>query len=168
MSRGRHGKGAPDPYARRREVQRRRRDELDREQAVVPSPDDWTAPADDQADTLRPVRAPSALGDLLAETVRRRSWRDRLQGATAFDLWADIVGRDLAQRCEPVRIAGGTLVVRASDQAWATQLTYLQRQIVTRVNEVLGAGTVARVRITVGPTTPATGAVSEGDAGRSR
>ena len=61
------------------------------------------------------------------------------------------MGPELAEHCEPVRVAGGSLVIRAENQVWATQLRYLVPQLEANVNQALGAGTVRDVRIVIGP-----------------
>jgi predicted nucleic acid-binding Zn ribbon protein len=139
-------------YARRRARQARERERQDR-QAYDPSPpgdDDWTMAAD-EGDGVRRLRPPTPVGDTLGALLRRRGWDERLRAATAWQRWPDIVGPELAARCEPVRLAGGTLVVRAEHQVWATQLRYLTAQLLANAEQVLGVGTVREVRVVVGP-----------------
>lgn len=101
-------------------------------------------------DTLEVRRRPDRIGDVMSELVERRRWRDRLEGAGIFRVWEDVVGADLAQRCEPVKLVGGRLVIRAENPAWATQVRYLTTTIVERANEVLRPGLVDRVDVVVG------------------
>lgn len=101
-------------------------------------------------DTLEVRRRPDRLGDVMSELVERRRWRDRLEGAGIFRVWEDVVGEDLASRCEPVKLVGGRLVVRAENPAWATQVRYLTATILERANEVLRPGLVQRVDVVVG------------------
>lgn len=103
----------------------------------------------DEDDTLRPVRGPSPIGDLVGGLASKRGWGSRLEGARIFAAWPDLVGEEVARRCEPVRLAGGVLVVRAESSAWATQLTYLTATIVRRADEVLRPGLVREVRIVI-------------------
>jgi hypothetical protein len=141
-----------DPYARLRRQHARQRQRQDRA-AFDPRPptdDDWTIEEED-TDGLRRLRAPTVVGDTLAGVLRRRGWGERLQAATLEGRWADLVGPQLAERCEPVRLAGGCLVVRAESQAWATQLRYLHTQLQTNANALLGSTVVREVRLVVGP-----------------
>lgn len=140
-------------YARKRARQRRERDRLERRNfdPAPPDPDaEWTLP-DPGSDGLRRTTAPAPLGDALREALARRGWQERLTGADAAHRWEGIVGADLAARCEPVRLAGGTLVIRAESQVWATQLRYLHTQLRANTDRVLGAGTVREIRVEVGP-----------------
>jgi len=93
---------------------------------------------------------PVRLGDLVGEVAGQPRWRRRLEGAGVFARWREIVGEDLALRCEPVRITGQTLLVRAENQAWATEVGYLRGHLVSRIEEVLGLGIVADVKVVAG------------------
>lgn len=139
-------------YERRRRAQARQRAVQDRKafDPAPPTDDDWVVP-DPDTDGLRRIGPPTPVADSLAAYIDRRGWGERLRGADAWSRWDEIVGPDLAARCEPVRLAGGSLVVRAESQAWATQLRYLLPQLRLNTDEVLGAGTVRDVRIVVGP-----------------
>jgi predicted nucleic acid-binding Zn ribbon protein len=138
-------------YARKRAAQARQRARLDRREfdPSPPTDDDWTVP-DEETDGVHRVRRPTPVGDSLGAFLDRRGWGERLRAATAWNNWEDMVGADLAARCEPVRLAGGTLVVRAESQVWATQLRYMLPQLRARVEEVLGEGSVSDVRVVVG------------------
>jgi predicted nucleic acid-binding Zn ribbon protein len=67
--------------------------------------------------------------------------------------WADIVGPELAEHCVPDVFAEGVLVVQADSTAWATQLRALAPDLVRRLNEEVGHGTVSRVDVR-GPGSP--------------
>lgn len=105
----------------------------------------------DEDETLRTTGTPRSLGELLGAMAKRRRWGARLEAAGIFATWEKIVGRDLARRCEPVRLAGGVLVVRAESQAWATQVGYLEGEIRRRADESLRPGLVRQLKVTVGP-----------------
>jgi len=91
--------------------------------------------------------APPALGDLVNSLATSRGWAKRLEGARVHELWSEIAGEELARHVEPVRLAGGVLVVRAESPAWATQISYLAAQLLQRANEVLGEGQVRTVTV---------------------
>jgi predicted nucleic acid-binding Zn ribbon protein len=139
-------------YARKRASQERRRASQERRafDPAPPDPDDWVIEDADGAG-LRRLGPPSDLRTALEGLVRRRGWTERLRSSAAWGNWDEIVGADLAQRCEPVRLAGGVLVVRAESQVWATQLRYLLPQLRANAEAVLGSGTVRSVRVVIGP-----------------
>ena len=116
---------------------------------LPPEPDAWTVAEEDEPHLTR-VEGPTELSGMLARLTRRPGWGERLGAARLDAAWDDIVGEDLAAHCEPVRIAGGVLAVRASNNVWATQLRYLSGELVERARTVLGPGSVREVTITVG------------------
>lgn len=140
-----------DVYEQRRRQQARRRAKQEHDQfdPAPPDDDDWTVP-DEGTDGLRRVGPPTSLGETLSDLIDRRGWGERLGASRAQARWTEIVGEQLAGRCEPVRLAGGTLVVRAATPAWATQLRYLMPQLLENAARVLGSGAVREIKITVG------------------
>lgn len=114
-----------------------------------PTEDDWTLDADDDPVRHRLV-APRRLGEHLAPFLQRRGWSERLEGASLASRWVEVVGPELARVSEPVRLAGGVLVVRVADAAWATELRYLVGRVRDGANRVLADGSVREVRLVVG------------------
>ncbi|HEX2026426.1 MAG TPA: DUF721 domain-containing protein [Nitriliruptorales bacterium] len=94
---------------------------------------------------------PRRIGELVRALAGRRRWEERLEGAVVFRRWHELVGPELAMRCEPVRLAGGVLTIRAESSAWATEVRYLAGALTDRAAEVLRPGLVQRVRVVVGP-----------------
>jgi hypothetical protein len=76
-------------------------------------------------------------------------------GSTALSTlqqrWLEVAGDNLAAHARPTKLAGGTLVIAVDDPAWATQLTWLEGDLVARCNEVLGAVAVTATRTVVKP-----------------
>ena len=116
---------------------------------LPPEPGDWVVAEDDEAHLTR-VEGPTELGGELARLTRRPGWGERLGAARLDAAWPDIVGPELVAHCEPVRLAGRVLVVRAATPVWATQLRYLTAGLIARAEAVLGEGSVRDVNIVVG------------------
>jgi len=78
-----------------------------------------------------------------------------LPGGRAFTTlvqrWEELVGDNLASHARPSALHATTLVVAVEDPAWATQLRYLEGDLVARCDEALGAGVVTDVRVVVRP-----------------
>ncbi|MGZ4126562.1 MAG: DUF721 domain-containing protein [Actinomycetota bacterium] len=94
---------------------------------------------------------PRALGDLVRSLVEGRGWNERMSFGRLRDEWATVVGSEVAARCEPVSLVGGTLSIRADGPAWASELTLLSRSIAERADSYLGGGVVKDVRVSAGP-----------------
>ncbi|MCU1485373.1 MAG: putative RNA-binding protein containing Zn ribbon domain [Actinomycetia bacterium] len=85
-------------------------------------------------------RVASSLGVPLASTL-----------STVFASWPDMVGESVAQHSRPRSLRDGVLVVAVDEPAWATQLRWLEADLLTRLGEALGPGQVARIEVRVQP-----------------
>lgn len=70
--------------------------------------------------------------------------------SAVFASWSDLVGDTVAAHSRPRALRDGRLAVVVDDPAWATQLRWLEADLVRRLGEVLGDGQVAAVDVRVG------------------
>ena len=96
-----------------------------------------------------PLPLAAAIGRLLDA----EGWALAAATGSVFGRWAEIVGPDLAAHTTPEGLSDGELTVAADSTAWATQVRLLAAQLVRRLNQELGDGTVLRVRVH-GPAAP--------------
>ena len=92
------------------------------------------------ADSLDRVAASLGAGTTRASTL-----------SGVFAQWADLVVESVAAHSRPRALRDGRLLVVVDEPGWATQLRWLEPDIVRRLGEVLGAGQVAAVDVRVGP-----------------
>ena len=64
--------------------------------------------------------------------------------------WSEIVGADIAAHAHLDSVRDGTLTITTDGPIWASQLRYLEREIVERAEAVVGADVIGAVRIRVG------------------
>lgn len=109
-------------------------------------------------DEKRGSAGPRAIAGQIERLTRPALSKRGLADAAVVAEWAAIVGPAMAQYTCPLRItwprdnAGeGTLHLRVSSSALATELQHLQPQMLERINGYFGYGAVARVAITHGP-----------------
>jgi predicted nucleic acid-binding Zn ribbon protein len=98
-------------------------------------------------DDPQPLTA--AFGGLLSA----RGWREKAAVGAVFGHWADIVGPQLALHTRPEHFESGELTVSADSDAWATQVRMMAPQLLRRLAEELGHGTVVHIRVK-GPAGP--------------
>ncbi|MDG2025588.1 MAG: DUF721 domain-containing protein [Acidimicrobiales bacterium] len=95
-------------------------------------------------------RGPQRIGrvlDRLLGTMRAPSV-DVLD--SVFSRWPEIVGPDVAAHCRPVSIESDTLTVAAEDSTWASELRWLEKDLLTRLAEVAGTDCISAVKVRVG------------------
>ncbi len=109
-------------------------------------PEQRSGPAADDRD-------PKLLSAAISEVVARRGWSTEFGVRRVLARWPQIVGPVNAQHCHPTAFADGVVQVRAESTTWATVLRQLAPQVVARLNEELGEGTVQRIEVR-GPAAP--------------
>lgn len=67
--------------------------------------------------------------------------------ASVFGRWVEIVGPQVAEHVVPETFSEGELVVTADSPVWATQMRLLAPQVLKRLGQELGAGTVRHVKV---------------------
>ncbi len=98
-------------------------------------------------------RDPQTLDVTLGRLVRDQGWETDLRVHGVFTRWAAMVGQEVAAHVMPESFADGRLVVRTDSTAWATQMKLLAGNLVHRLNEDLGDGTMEVIDV-LGPHTP--------------
>jgi predicted nucleic acid-binding Zn ribbon protein len=68
-----------------------------------------------------------------------------------FGRWHELVGESIAAHARPAKLSGETLVIDVDEPIWRTQLSFLERELVARLEAVVGGGVVARVEVRVRP-----------------
>lgn len=77
-----------------------------------------------------------------------------------FAHWEDAVGPAIADHATPLSLRDGVLVVAVAESAWATQLRFLERQILDTLRDAAGGDVATRIEVRVRP--------SGGRSGRGR
>jgi hypothetical protein len=70
-----------------------------------------------------------------------------------IEQWPEIVGARLADRIEAVAVSGSELLVAVHDPAWASQVAWLEAQLLERIEVLVGPGKITSVRVRVQPRT---------------
>lgn len=99
------------------------------------------------------ARDPQPFGRLVGGLTRERGWQEKIGEGTLFGMWEQIVGPDIAAHAKPVTLRDKVLHVSAESTAWATQLRYVQAQILAKIAAAVGDGMVTSLRIS-GPKGP--------------
>lgn len=96
---------------------------------------------------------PTLLGDLLKDVIDEQGWTREVNLHQLLARWPLLVGEDNAAHSQPIAYADTVLTVRGESTTWASALRLIAPQLVARLNEQLGQGTVTRV-VVVGPEAP--------------
>jgi predicted nucleic acid-binding Zn ribbon protein len=111
---------------------------------------------------------PTTLGDSLHGVVA--SLRTTTPGASSravgglFRGWAGAVGPNVAAHARPVVLDGGRLLVEVDEPGWATQLRFLESDLLARVAPLVAPDVVERLEVRVAG--GRTGSRNSGGSGR--
>ncbi len=84
----------------------------------------------------RETSEPQPVGELINELVKQRDWQSGLSEGEIFLKWPEVVGAEIASRCEPIEIKKDKLFIKCSSTAWATQLNLVKREVLETIQRI--------------------------------
>lgn len=67
------------------------------------------------------------------------------------DQWQDVVGVDLAAKISAVAVSGSELIVRVDDPVWASQISWLESQLLDKITRLIGEEKITAIRVRTTP-----------------
>lgn len=90
---------------------------------------------------------PQAIGNLLGSVLRQAGVADRVEQAQIIPEWGALVGPQIAAVTSPQSITGdGTLFVGVTTNAWMTELSLLEPELLRSLNGKPGRPAVKKIR----------------------
>ena len=81
-------------------------------------------------------------------TAMKQSGIDRaVRQNRALFVWEEVVGDTVAKNCSAEEVSRGTIVVKASTPVWRNELALKKKEIVDKLNTVLGENLIKDMRI---------------------
>ncbi len=84
----------------------------------------------------RDAGEPKPIGELIDQLVSQRDWKDGLSEGEIFVRWREVVGEEIATKCEPIEIKNEKLLIQCTSTAWATQLNLIKNQLLESIQNV--------------------------------
>ena len=94
---------------------------------------------------------PVSLADALARVQAELGLPESSALRALTDRWEELVGPDVAAHARLDAVRDGTAAIVVDSPLWASQLRYLEGDIVDRANALVGAGIVRGIRVRVDP-----------------
>jgi hypothetical protein len=101
-------------------------------------------------------RRPERAGTLLEQLVSGWGMAEKLEQYRVWQIWAEVVGEQIAAHATPVRIRDHRLEVRVDQAVWMQQLHLLKPKIIAALNQRLGSEQVCDIFWRQGPPAVAT------------
>jgi predicted nucleic acid-binding Zn ribbon protein len=89
-------------------------------------------------ENIPPGKPPRVLNEVLGKLLRRMHVSDESSALGLFSGWRQIVGDTIADHVAPKRLEKRVLVVEVDDPAWATQLKFLESQLIATLRDSVG------------------------------
>jgi len=90
---------------------------------------------------------PESLGRVVSEFLERKGLGERVRQASAIEDWPGVVGPQIAAVTEAMKITrDGTLFVAVTTNAWMTELSLMEPELVRAMNSHAGARNVRKIR----------------------
>lgn len=93
-------------------------------------------------------RDPQGIELVLRRVLGDLGWSAGVSAGRVLEEWDEIVGEQVARHCRPVSLEDGVLVVSADSSAWATQLRLITPQLITTIEEHVGAHVITELKVT--------------------
>jgi predicted nucleic acid-binding Zn ribbon protein len=92
-------------------------------------------------------RRPKRIADVIGSVLSQAGVADRIAQASVIPDWPSLVGPQIAKVTEPMSITPqGTLFVAVTTNAWMTELSLLEPELLRRLNERTGRLSIKRIR----------------------
>ena len=99
----------------------------------------------------RATGEPVSIGDALARCRQSSVCPKPTRYARSTDAWETVVGVDVAAHARLVAVRDDTISIVVDGTLWATQLRYLEADIVERANALVGSRVAEQIRVRVEP-----------------
>ena len=80
----------------------------------------------------------SRLSDELDALLKRLGSESTTVVAGIFNNWEQLVGDTVAQHASPIKLEAGRLLVEVDEPAWATQMRFLESEIISKLSASSG------------------------------
>ena len=80
---------------------------------------------------------PKLIGNSIKTILNDYGLLPRMKQFEALNLWAEIVGEQIAKVAKAEKIDHGSLIVRVEKPVWRNELIFLKKEIIAKINEMM-------------------------------
>lgn len=93
-------------------------------------------------------RKPAPLGDVVGAFLKQSRLDVRVEQASVVPEWELLVGKQIAKVTKPISVtADGTLFVAVKTNAWMTELSLMEPELLRALNAKAGRTRVRKIRL---------------------
>ena len=99
-------------------------------------------------DPNEPKRKPEPLGRVVGAFLKDSKLEARMEQAAVVPEWELLVGKQIAKVTKPISVTqDGTLFVAVKTNAWMTELSLMEPQLLRALNAKTGRARVRKIRL---------------------
>jgi predicted nucleic acid-binding Zn ribbon protein len=93
-------------------------------------------------------RKPESIANVVGSFLREARLDERVEAAQVVPEWASLVGKQIATVTKPISVTqDGTLFVSVTTNAWMTELSLMEPQILRALNAKAGRARIKKIRL---------------------
>ena len=93
-------------------------------------------------------RKPESVGNVVGAFLKKSKLEARVEQASVVPEWELLVGKQIAKVTKPISVtADGTLFVAVKTNAWMTELSLMEPQLLRALNAKSGRTRVRKIRL---------------------
>ncbi|NOY78977.1 MAG: DUF721 domain-containing protein [Calditrichaeota bacterium] len=92
------------------------------------------------------MKRAAELGSVLNRILKDLHIEKKVYQSQALLLWSEVVGEKISKISRAERVDNGILFVRVDSPSWRTELIYLKRDIIHRLNKKIGVNVITDIR----------------------
>jgi predicted nucleic acid-binding Zn ribbon protein len=97
--------------------------------------------------TEKKKKRPQPIADVMKSVLSDNKLGDRIRQAGVFPDWESLVGPQIAKVTEPISVTPqGTLFVAVQTNAWMTELSLLEPELLKKLNVKTGKLSIRKIR----------------------
>ncbi|HKK99806.1 MAG TPA: DUF721 domain-containing protein [Desulfotignum sp.] len=90
------------------------------------------------------------ISDILTTALKKYRPSQDTDMTRIWDIWDTAVGRPIAMNAKPDTFKDGVLVVNVSSSSWIHQLKFLEKQIISNINQHMESRLIRQIRFKIG------------------
>ena len=99
-------------------------------------------------DSEEKKRKPEPLANVVGSFLRDAKLSDRVEQAQVVPEWESLVGKQIAVVTKPISVTpDGTLFVSVKTNAWMTELSLMEPQLLRALNAKAGRAKIRKIRL---------------------
>jgi predicted nucleic acid-binding Zn ribbon protein len=99
-------------------------------------------------DPHEPKRKPESIGKVVGAFLKDSKLEERVEQAAVVPEWELLVGKQIAKVTKPISVTrDGTLFVAVKTNAWMTELSLMEPQLLRALNAKSGRARVRKIRL---------------------